>query len=74
MYHMPYPSPPTPSFPLALIPLANYFSHLEKSSWWGCGSHVPSVMDKVSEDQWCSCEPKVEKDGNQYPPMAAKAD
>lgn len=31
-------------------------------------------MDQIPEDKWCTCDPKVERDGKQYPPMAAKAD
>ena len=54
--------------PLYLIALA------EESSWWGCGSHVPMFMDKIDKDSWCTCTPKVEKNGTAYPPMAAKAD
>ncbi|KAF6220715.1 hypothetical protein HO133_003148 [Letharia lupina] len=46
----------------------------EKSSWWGCGQHVPMVMDKLPQESWCTCEPKVEKEGTRYPPMAPKAD
>ncbi|EMF12786.1 uncharacterized protein SEPMUDRAFT_44142 [Sphaerulina musiva SO2202] len=41
----------------------------QKSTWWGCGSHVPSVMDSINEADRCTCEPKVEKDGKSYPPM-----
>jgi len=70
LHHLPYvlspslvqnqtnPSPPLP----------------EKSSWWGCGSHVQSVMDPLPKDTWCTCEPKTEVGGTKYPPMAAKAD
>jgi hypothetical protein len=25
-------------------------------------------MDQVEKAQWCSCEPKVTKDGKEYPP------
>lgn len=28
------------------------------------------VMDPVADEDRCSCDPKVEKDGKQYPPMA----
>ena len=28
------------------------------------------VMDSVPEEERCTCEPKVERDGKQYPPMA----
>ncbi|EON65531.1 hypothetical protein W97_04769 [Coniosporium apollinis CBS 100218] len=45
-----------------------------KATWWGCGNHVPMVMDKVSESDRCTCDPKVEKGGKMYPPMGKKAD
>lgn len=45
-----------------------------KRSWWGCGNHIPSIMDTVPEPDRCNCEPKVEVDGSKYPPKAAKAD
>lgn len=41
----------------------------EKKTWFGCGQHVPMVMDKIPSPQWCQCEPKVEKEGTNYPPM-----
>ncbi|EAA28600.1 hypothetical protein GE21DRAFT_4681 [Neurospora crassa] len=41
-----------------------------KQAWRGCGSHVPSVFAGVPEDKWCTCEPKVEVNGVQYPPQA----
>jgi len=31
-------------------------------------------MDKIDKESWCICTPKVEKEGREYPPMAAKAD
>ena len=31
-------------------------------------------MDPIPEAKWCTCEPRVEKEGKLYPPMAAKAD
>ncbi|OCL11551.1 hypothetical protein AOQ84DRAFT_286989 [Glonium stellatum] len=46
----------------------------QKTTWWGCGSHVPMVMTKIPEDEWCTCTPKVEKEGKQYPPMGKVAD
>ena len=49
-------------------------NNAEKSSWWGCGQHIPSVMDPIPEANWCTCDPKVERGGKQYPPMAANAD
>ena len=45
----------------------------DKVTWWGCGSHIPSVMDSVPESDWCACEPQVEKEGKKYPPKAARA-
>lgn len=41
---------------------------IDKATWRGCGQHVPTVMDKIPEDQRCTCEPKVEKEGKKYPP------
>ena len=32
------------------------------------------VMDELPKESWCTCAPKVEKEGVEYPPMAAKAD
>ncbi|KAF2478506.1 hypothetical protein BDY17DRAFT_258841 [Neohortaea acidophila] len=45
-----------------------------KSSWWGCGQHIPSIMDSVPENERCQCEPKTTVDGKSYPPKAEKAD
>jgi positive regulator of sigma E activity len=39
-----------------------------KATWYGCGSHIPSVMDNIKEDEWCTCEPKVEVGSKKYPP------
>ncbi|KAJ5764486.1 hypothetical protein N7533_003167 [Penicillium manginii] len=44
----------------------------DKTTWWGCGSHIPSVMDSIPESEWCSCEPQVEREGKKYPPKAAQ--
>ncbi|KAK4115360.1 hypothetical protein N656DRAFT_704035 [Canariomyces notabilis] len=41
-----------------------------KQAWRGCGSHVPSVFANVPEEEWCTCEPKVEVNGRSYPPQA----
>ncbi|KAL1839082.1 hypothetical protein VTJ49DRAFT_1883 [Mycothermus thermophilus] len=41
-----------------------------KKTWRGCGNHIASVLSDVPEDEWCTCEPKVEKDGKKYPPAA----
>ncbi|KAH1405384.1 hypothetical protein KXX22_001555 [Aspergillus fumigatus] len=35
----------------------------QKNTWWGCGSHIPSVMDPVPESDRCTCSPKVNADG-----------
>ncbi|KAK4179270.1 hypothetical protein QBC36DRAFT_322949 [Triangularia setosa] len=43
-----------------------------KQSWRGCGSHVPSVLGSVSEDKWCTCEPKFNVGGKDYPPQAGQ--
>lgn len=43
-----------------------------KATWFGCGQHIPTVMDQVPEQDRCQCEPKVEKDGKLYPPKADK--
>lgn len=53
--------------------LCLHMSALDKATWWGCGNHIPGVLDSVDEKEWCTCEPKVEKNGKQYPPMAASA-
>jgi len=31
-------------------------------------------MTATPREQWCTCEPRVEKDGEKFPPMGAKAD
>ncbi|KAL2107492.1 hypothetical protein VUR80DRAFT_5144 [Thermomyces stellatus] len=45
-----------------------------KKSWWGCGNHVAAVMSAQDESTWCTCTPRVERDGRHFPPMAAQAD
>ncbi|KAF2800577.1 hypothetical protein K505DRAFT_263537 [Melanomma pulvis-pyrius CBS 109.77] len=40
-----------------------------KTTWWGCGQHIPGVMSNVPSSEWCVCSPKVEREGTQYPPM-----
>ncbi|KAK0711253.1 hypothetical protein B0H67DRAFT_455999, partial [Lasiosphaeris hirsuta] len=45
-------------------------SKCSKKAWRGCGSHIPAVFNNVPEDQWCTCDPKVEVDGKSYPPQA----
>ncbi|PWY86747.1 hypothetical protein BO70DRAFT_333163 [Aspergillus heteromorphus CBS 117.55] len=46
-------------------------STCKKTSWYGCGLHIPSVMDRIPDAERCTCEPKVERDGKEYPPKAA---
>lgn len=46
---------------------------IEKATWWGCGNHIPSVMDSISEDERCTCGPKRNVDGKEYPPKAGEA-
>ncbi|EQL00935.1 hypothetical protein OCS_03361 [Ophiocordyceps sinensis CO18] len=41
----------------------------EKTSWFGCGSHIAAVMDAVPAADRCTCEPAVEVGGKAYPPM-----
>ncbi|TGO82938.1 hypothetical protein BPOR_0730g00050 [Botrytis porri] len=40
----------------------------EKETWFGCGQHLPSAFSSIPVDEQCSCIPKFEKDGVQYPP------
>lgn len=44
----------------------------DKATWWGCGLHIPGVLDSVPEAERCGCEPKVEVDGVKYPPKASQ--
>jgi len=43
-------------------------STCQKSTWWGCGQHIPGVMDALPESEWCTCGPKKVVDGKEYPP------
>jgi hypothetical protein len=45
----------------------------DKTTWWGCGKHVPGVMESIPSEQWCTCAPRVEREGHQYPPMGSLA-
>ena len=45
-------------------------SFIEKTSWTGCGEHIPRVIDGVAEQDRCTITPKVKRDGKEYPPMA----
>ncbi|KAF7874497.1 uncharacterized protein EAF02_008474 [Botrytis sinoallii] len=42
----------------------------QKETWFGCALHLPSVFSSIPADQECTCIPKFEKDGVQYPPKA----
>ncbi|KAF2770447.1 hypothetical protein EJ03DRAFT_310784 [Teratosphaeria nubilosa] len=46
-------------------------SKCQKTTWRGCGSHIPSVMDNIPQNEQCTCEPKVERDGKKYPPAGS---
>lgn len=46
----------------------------DKITWWGCGKHIPKVMDQVPENDRCTCTPQVEVDGKKYPPKGDTAD
>ncbi|KAK9264865.1 hypothetical protein V1519DRAFT_434356 [Lipomyces tetrasporus] len=37
-------------------------------TWFGCGLHIPSVLDSVPKEEWCKC-PRPE--GSQYPPKGS---
>lgn len=43
----------------------------DKTTWWGCGKHVAGVMSNVPVEQWCTCGPQVEQQGQKYPPMGS---
>lgn len=43
-------------------------SSCNKTTWFGCGNHIPSVMDSIPTDSWCTCDPKVEVGEKKYPP------
>ena len=47
---------------------------LDGTTWWGCGNHIPGVLDQVPAGKWCTCEPRVQKNGKSYPPMGPKGD
>lgn len=68
------PVQPAVRGPTSNSPYLVLISFAEKSTWWGCGSHVPMVMDSIDESERCTCTPKVEKDGKKYPPMGKTAD
>ncbi|PSN64628.1 hypothetical protein BS50DRAFT_498423 [Corynespora cassiicola Philippines] len=42
-----------------------------KSTWFGCGNHIEGVMSNIPTEDWCTCAPKVEREGVQYPPKGS---
>ncbi|KEF60087.1 uncharacterized protein A1O9_04937, partial [Exophiala aquamarina CBS 119918] len=44
----------------------------EKQTWWGCGNHIPSVMDSIPESERCTCTPTREVEGKTYPPKSGE--
>ena len=62
MWSVPF-VPPSPVHPIFRSDLP-----AEGVTWWGCGAHIPSVMDAVPAEQWCSC---AKPPGSVYPPMAS---
>ncbi|CAK7235784.1 hypothetical protein SCUCBS95973_009385 [Sporothrix curviconia] len=42
-----------------------------KQSWRGCGNHIPQALSQYKEEEWCTCTPRVEVNGKEYPPAAA---
>ncbi|PYH88467.1 hypothetical protein BO71DRAFT_391518 [Aspergillus ellipticus CBS 707.79] len=46
-------------------------STCKKISWFGCGLHIPSVMDAIPAAERCTCTPTVQREGKEYPPKAA---
>ncbi|EER23978.1 hypothetical protein CPC735_053480 [Coccidioides posadasii C735 delta SOWgp] len=44
----------------------------EKKTWRGCGQHVPSVMDHIPKDQWCTCTPKTKIGETEFPPKVGE--
>lgn len=55
---------------LGIVPTDDWLYISGKTSWFGCGMHVPAVMDTIPAEEWCTCEPKVAKGGKDYPPKA----
>ncbi|KKA26863.1 hypothetical protein TD95_002445 [Thielaviopsis punctulata] len=41
-----------------------------KSSWRGCGSHIPNALAGIPEKDWCQCEPRVMIGSKSYPSAA----
>ncbi|KAI5851084.1 hypothetical protein DFP73DRAFT_472339 [Morchella snyderi] len=35
-------------------------------TWTGCGSHIPSVMERIPKAEWCKC---TKPEGSPYPPQ-----
>ncbi|KAI5846803.1 hypothetical protein BZA05DRAFT_341459 [Tricharina praecox] len=37
-------------------------------TWFGCGMHIPMVMNGVPEDKWCTCPKPAD---SPYPPKGS---
>lgn len=71
---LPLPSHCYPLTPLLqfryLLDLTTCTGKIGKTSWFGCGAHIPGVLDSIPADEWCTCAPKVDVGGKTYPPKA----
>ncbi|KAK2768915.1 hypothetical protein FQN53_006209 [Emmonsiellopsis sp. PD_33] len=45
-----------------------------KKTWFGCGLHIPRVMDEIPKDEWCTCAPKKKVGEVEYPPRVGEAE
>lgn len=59
----------TPGITLVAIQATPADSLAGKTTWRGCGQHIPQVMDSIAQDQRCTCVPKTVVNGVKYPPM-----
>ncbi|GMM34305.1 hypothetical protein DASC09_016300 [Saccharomycopsis crataegensis] len=39
----------------------------DKTTWKGCGLHVPYAMDSIPKSQWCTCK-SADGSLSEYPP------
>ncbi|CAF9934967.1 hypothetical protein IMSHALPRED_010053 [Imshaugia aleurites] len=45
------------------------------ATWFGGdAADIPDVLDIYPKEEWCSCGPKIEVAGKEYPPQGPKAD
>lgn len=65
--------------PSPIPPSINQFQPLtpitEGATWHG-GNHsdIPLILEYYPESDWCTCDPKVEVEGKEYPPEGKSAD